>query len=160
MKKLVLLLIAGFLLSCQQDINRTVYLVRHAEKDLTDKTDNPPLTQIGVQRAMSLADRLKDEEIAAIYSTPLQRTTQTVFPLSDLKRVKIEFYEWNDYAGLKKRINGLKNKGAVVICGHGNNLLPIIRTLGSIPPLDSIGHDEYDHIFVIKNGITEVMNYE
>jgi phosphohistidine phosphatase SixA len=160
MKKLALLLIAGFLLSCQQDINRTVYLVRHAEKDLTDKTDNPPLTQIGVQRAMNLADVLKDEEIAAIFSTPLQRTTQTVYPLSDEKKVKIEFYEWNDYKGLKKKINNLKSEGAVVICGHGNNLLPMIKTLGSESPLDSLGHEEYDKIFKVKDGETEIIVYE
>lgn len=160
MKKLVLLLIAGFLLSCQQDINRTVYLVRHAEKDLTDKTDNPPLTQVGVQRALSLVDVLKEEEIAAIYSTPLQRTTQTVYPLSDFKKVKIEFYEWDDYNGLKKKIKNLKTQGAVVICGHGNNLLPMIKTLGSEPPLDSLGHEEYDKIFKVTEGETEIIVYE
>lgn len=160
MKKLLLLLITGFLLSCQQDINRTVYLVRHAEKDLADKTDNPPLTQVGVQRALSLVDVLKEEEIAAIYSTPLQRTTQTVYPLSDFKKVKIEFYEWDDYNGLKKRIKNLKTQGAVVICGHGNNLLPMIKTLGSEPPLDSLGHEEYDKIFKVKEGETEIIIYE
>ena len=48
----------------------TIYLVRHAEKDLSDTSNrNPELTAIGIQRANDLAQTLSKVNIDAVYST-------------------------------------------------------------------------------------------
>jgi broad specificity phosphatase PhoE len=52
----------------------SIFIVRHAEKE---KGDNPPLTKEGFGRAGDLMRRLQQENIAAIYTTPLKRTQQT-----------------------------------------------------------------------------------
>ena len=43
---------------------------------------DPPLSPIGEQEAVRVAVRLRGEDIAAIYHSPLQRTAQTAAPLA------------------------------------------------------------------------------
>lgn len=38
---------------------KVIYLVRHAEKDLADTTDNPALTAAGVERSNQLVNILR-----------------------------------------------------------------------------------------------------
>jgi hypothetical protein len=42
------------------------------------------------------------------------------------------------------------NKGkTLVICGHSDNLIPIIKSLGATPPVEKIADDEYDNLFKV-----------
>ena len=50
---------------------------------LVDGHGDPPLDPLGQQQAERLADRLADEDFAAIYVTSLQRTVQTAAPLAE-----------------------------------------------------------------------------
>jgi phosphohistidine phosphatase SixA len=133
----------------------TIYLVRHAEKDLTNPADrNPPLSEAGTLRAMHLAEKLKQEKIEAIYSTSFQRTQSTVQPLARHKNIQVKTYQSADYEEIKKMIAADSGK-VILICGHSNNLIPIIEALGAKPPVTSISEDEYDHFFKVtidKNG--------
>ena len=43
---------------------------------------DPPLSSVGEAEAARVADRLREEEIASIYHSPLQRTAQTAAPLA------------------------------------------------------------------------------
>ena len=69
-----------------------VYLVRHAEKDLTTKTD-PALTERGQERAERWAEVFKHVSVTAVYSTDTRRTRDTAVPLAQSKNVKVELYE-------------------------------------------------------------------
>ncbi len=51
---------------------------------LVDGQGDPPLSPVGVTQAQSSADRLRNEPIAALYATNMQRTQQTVAPLAAL----------------------------------------------------------------------------
>jgi 2,3-bisphosphoglycerate-dependent phosphoglycerate mutase len=125
------------------------YLVRHAEKDLTDPSaKNPPLTPAGVQRANHLAEKLQQQPIEAIFSTEFERNVNTVKPLAEKRGVQIQTYEWHDYPGIQSLIEKEKGK-TLLVCGHGDNLLPIIKNLGAKPPLDSIPAYEYDNLFKV-----------
>lgn len=126
-----------------------IYLVRHAEKELSNPTDkNPPLTSQGIARAKRLADKLKKENIKAIYSTQFKRTMSTVQPLADQKKLTIKKYYGVDYEALKKMIEGDKGK-TIVICGHSDNLLPIIKSLGAAPPIENIADTDYENLFKV-----------
>ncbi|WP_370324003.1 histidine phosphatase family protein [Euzebya sp.] len=66
-------------------------LVRHGESQpavpgedfpRVDGHGDPPLAEEGLREARAVADRLRHEEIAAIYTTPLTRTKQTAAPLA------------------------------------------------------------------------------
>ena len=68
-----------------------VILVRHGESraatkenpfPLVDGHGDPELHPNGEQQAIAVGERLKDEQIGAIYVTSLQRTVQTAAPLA------------------------------------------------------------------------------
>lgn len=124
-----------------------IYLVRHAEKDLNDTTDNPPLTAAGYARAEKLVEEFSDIYPDAIYSTTYQRNINTVSPLSEKYGIEIQEYEWEDTEVLATSILEDHAGETVVVCGHSDNLLPFISKLGAEPPLDSLGSYEYDNIF-------------
>ena len=67
-----------------------IFLVRHGESaplregesfPLTDGHGDPPLDPVGVAQAEAVANRLENEDLAAIYVSSLQRTQQTAAPL-------------------------------------------------------------------------------
>ena len=129
-----------------------IYLVRHAEKDLTDTTDDPPLTAEGYARAEKLVEEFSVVQPDAIYSTRYQRNINTVKPLAEKYGVDIQIYEWHDTENLSKTILEDHPGETVLVCGHGDNLLPLIGRLGAEPPLDSLGEHEYDNIFKVVLG--------
>ena len=68
-----------------------ILLVRHGEslparEDMAfpqwGKHADPPLDERGHEEARCVAERLADQDLAAIYVTPLQRTAQTAAPLA------------------------------------------------------------------------------
>ena len=62
---------------------RTIILLRHAEKDLTDpKNPNPELSTEGKQRAQNLLNVVKKYDPEMIYSSMFTRTKGTVRPLA------------------------------------------------------------------------------
>lgn len=72
------------------------YFVRHGLNDFTGKKLIGRLPGIhlnieGRRQAQAVADYLKDLEINAIYSSPLERAAETAAPLSDLSNIKIEY---------------------------------------------------------------------
>lgn len=66
-------------------------LVRHGESaparddepfPLVDGHGDPPLAPVGHEQAERVADRLRHEDIAAVYATTLRRTVETASPLA------------------------------------------------------------------------------
>lgn len=137
--------------SGQDDVFKTIYFVRHAEKDLTDTTNNPPLTPEGKMRAEKLKNILKDQPVDAIYSTKYQRNINTVRPLADLKEIDIQMYAWTKWQPMIDKIKKNDEK-FIVICGHGDNILPMINALGVNPPKEKLMKHEYDKLFVVYYG--------
>lgn len=128
----------------------TVYLVRHAEKDISDPDNkDPDLTPEGQARAKALLDLLQDQKIQAAYATKYIRTKNTVQPLAEARKLEVQQYEAHDFTGLKDTI--LKNNAGqtVVISGHSNTILPIIEALGAKRPVPDITDMEYDYIFKV-----------
>lgn len=87
----------------------TVLLIRHGQTDavgewLAGRTEGVPLNQAGRAQAERLRSRLSSVNIAAIYSSPLQRAVETAGPLARERGLRIEprlelsevdFGEWN-----------------------------------------------------------------
>ena len=74
-----ILLLAGCAHVMAPEPDRTIYLVRHAEKLAGD---DPSLTPEGAARAELLAETLGDAGIVRIYSTDYARTRGTAAPLA------------------------------------------------------------------------------
>jgi broad specificity phosphatase PhoE len=81
---------------------RTLWLVRHAHRldfvqpewfDTATYRYDPPLSEVGFDRAASLAAEFRQVKIEQIYTSPFLRTIQTVDPLARLLQLPIRL-EW------------------------------------------------------------------
>lgn len=127
----------------------TVFMVRHAEKHPgADST----LTAEGHVRAGDLYRRLRDSGIAKIYCTPLMRSGQTADSLRLLAHIDTAIYQ-PDSTGesLIYEITRRDDWGKkLLIIGHSNTLLPMMEALDVKPPVDSIGEQQFDYLFIIQ----------
>lgn len=142
----------------------TVYLVRHAEKDLTDvNTKDPNLTRLGRQRATDLAKLLGDKNIAAVFSSNYKRNLQTADPIAQkMKLVPIVYNPSDTKALADKILQDYKGK-TVLIVGHSNTLIPQTKALGGYTSFSEIEDSNYRTLIRLTiNGTdvkTEELNY-
>jgi 2,3-bisphosphoglycerate-dependent phosphoglycerate mutase len=156
MKKICLLLIALIgitsLVYAQPPADKTtVYIVRHGEKDVTDpKNPDPQLSTEGQERSKSLAERLKKEKFAAVFSTKYKRTTQTGNLVAEKNKLPIEFYNPADPKALAELIKSKYKGQKVLIVGHSNTVLELAEAFGVTRPLSALTDDDYDFIFKVE----------
>lgn len=164
--RIFILLSAAVLCACGSpgEEGQTVYLFRHAEKVKGTDTDDPPLSEKGAARAERTAEILSDVEVNRFYATRYIRNMATLSPAAKPRGMKITPYEWHDWEPMVREITAnAYNLQNVVICGHGDNLLPMIKGFGCKAPLDSLGPYEHDKYFKINltsgNCAVEVKTY-
>lgn len=151
-----ILLVAALALSvssCTPDAqpespDKVVYLVRHAEK-CTEPADDPALTPFGQERARDLARTLQDVPFQAIYSTPLQRTRDTVEPLSEALGLPI--VETPISQGfLEALADSIRASDAarILVSGHSNTTARMANLLAGTE-LPDLAETQYDRLFVV-----------
>jgi phosphohistidine phosphatase SixA len=119
-------------------------LVRHAEK--VDESDDPPLSDVGHQRAQTLASLLRDARIERIYSSDLVRTRDTAAPLIEDLGIELSLYDPGNVSELAKEL--LLVPGRYLIVGHGNTTPELAQLLGGEPG-SGIAPNEYDRLYVL-----------
>ncbi len=67
-----------------------LYLIRHGEPDY----DRDCLTENGVQQAIKTAGRLKEENLTAIYSSPMNRAKETASYTADLYGLPVKILDF------------------------------------------------------------------
>ena len=119
-----------FLSCCFISCSRTVYVVRHAEKNTSDSigkmmANDPPLSEAGKVRALVLKNELAGKQIGHIYSTNTIRTRSTAEPLSQAIKINVELY-----GSIDSLISTIKSgKGNVLVVGHSNTVDDIVNKL-------------------------------
>ncbi|HEX7586899.1 MAG TPA: histidine phosphatase family protein [Anaerolineae bacterium] len=74
-------------------------LVRHGQTEWNRGAErfrghaDMPLNETGLAQAQKVAQRLANEKIVALYSSPLQRALQTAQPLADLHHLEIQKHD-------------------------------------------------------------------
>jgi len=132
------------------DHSTVVYLVRHAEKDISDPNNqNPDLTAQGEARAEALLLELKGQPVAALYATKYLRTENTLKPLATAYQLEIIPYAANDFDVLKKQILQNNSGKTVVVAAHSNTLLPLIQAFGAKTDVTFITEEQYDYLFKV-----------
>ncbi len=120
-----------------------VYVVRHAEK--ASDAEDPPLTAQGQARAEALAALLAAEPLAAVFSTPYERTRQTSAPTAAAQGLTvIEYDPRSDLPGL---ILAEHAGQRVLVAGHSNTVPSIVAGLGVEPPPEEIPHERYGDLY-------------
>ena len=106
----------------------TFYLIRHAEKVRTNKSDrDPKLNEKGILRALNWKEYFLDKDITKIYSTNHKRTLETVKPFQEAIGLATILYspssiDYKDFIS--------SNKGEVVlVVGHSNTIPNFVNEL-------------------------------
>jgi len=146
----VMMLIFGLQSMAQaQDTEKvfTIYLVRHAEKELSaDNPKDPPLTPCGKQRAMSLERFLSDIDLDAVYSTYTIRTMTTSEPVAGSKGLKPQTYDGKSLDVFARFL--LEKKEDALVVGHSNTTAALAGHLIG-KELESIDESIYDRIYQV-----------
>ena len=123
--KLPLFLYFVLLISCHTACSQpkeglfTIYLVRHAEKDVSDKNNSDPaLTPCGVERAESLSTFFDQITLDKIYSSDYLRTRETAKPTAQSKGKELVFYNPGDLKSFSKEL--LEKQENALVVGHSN----------------------------------------
>lgn len=127
----------------------TFYLIRHAEKVRTDKSDkDPKLNEYGMLRAIKWQEYFSDKNISKIYSTNYKRTLETVKPIQESSDIIPIIYSPSDI-DYKNFI--MSNKIEVVlIVGHSNTIPDFVNGL--------ISENVYSQIDDLNNSNLYVVN--
>jgi 2,3-bisphosphoglycerate-dependent phosphoglycerate mutase len=124
---------------------KAVFLVRHAEK--VDESDDPLLSAAGKARARALARHLRTAGVKAIYVTQYKRTGLTATPLATAAGLKPIVIHSDARQEVVDRIRKDNPNDVVLIVGHSDSVPELLRLLGHPEPV-TIGHAEYDNLFV------------
>jgi len=154
MKRLliVLLVATNSFAFAQEKAITTFILIRHAEKDLSQSTNDPDLSAEGKARASRLTEVLKKAEIHSIYSTPFKRTQQTVEPLAAAKNLKVNGYQANKMEEIDNMINQQAGS-TILLSGHSNTVPQILNYLIGEEKYKVLDDGDYGNIIIVS--ITE-----
>ena len=124
--KLFLIIFLAF--SIPENDCSTFYLIRHAEKVRTNKSDrDPALNEKGIIRALNWKEYFINKDISKIYSTNYKRTIETVKPLQEAMGLATILYspssiDYKDFIS--------SNKGEIVlVVGHSNTIPNFVNEL-------------------------------
>lgn len=131
------------------DTTTTLIIMRHAEKESTG-TD-PNLDSDGQARAEELKRILSNIAVKSIYSTPYNRTRQTVEPLAVAKGITVTEYETSKpYAQLISEITAANRGKVAVIAGHSNTVPELLKALSNNTYNVTIGEEQYDNLYIVN----------
>ena len=123
-----LLLTIFLVFSIPENDCSTFYLIRHAEKVRTNKSDrDPKLNEKGILRALNWKEYFLDKDITKIYSTNYKRTLETVKPFQEAIGLATIVYspssiDYKDFIS--------SNKGEIVlVVGHSNTIPNFVNEL-------------------------------
>jgi broad specificity phosphatase PhoE len=143
---LTLFILVLIFLSCtSQNSPKTIYVVRHAEKQLVDNPD-PELAQVGYVRAKKLAQILENQEIKHVFSTDYKRTRLTVQPTAEQAGVSIQSYDPSNHDALVEQLRSLD--GNILVAGHSNTVSRLANYFVSDEEkFEDLQDIEYDFIY-------------
>jgi len=129
---------------------KTIYLVRHAEKD-TSSGKNPILTEQGYERSYKLAQMMKSTRLDAVYSTFYNRTMHTVDSLTTLKGMGTKVYQPKEMKTLSASLLTESELSKVLISGHSNSTPAFASTLMGERKFDTaFDESDYDNLLVVN----------
>ena len=152
MRNLVLILItvtAFSLTAFGQD--KTIVLVRHAEKDSAANTMNgdDPLSAAGRERVERLWKIVKKYKPHEIFATNYKRTRETVEPIAARRKKTVQIYDPAKQSELVAQIMASKTEH-YLIAGHSNTIPALANLLTNKEVFKQLPDSEYGVIWVVK----------
>ena len=149
MKKIIVLtIIFCAFINLQQAQTTKYYLIRHAEKDRTDPTNqNPNLNEDGLKRAEKWAVYFKNTPLDGVYSTNYNRTQQTAKPTAADKKLTILSYNPKElYASdFQKETFGK----SILIVGHSNTTPAFVNIILGEKKYEDMSDDDNGSLYIV-----------
>lgn len=148
-KRLLLIMALLFLVLISQAAaqEKTIILVRHAEK--VDSSSDPDLSPEGKERARRLVEKIGKYRPGAFYSTDYKRTRDTLAPLAAKRKKQIEIYDARQPQELIDRIMKGKTR-RFVVSGHSNTIPGLANLITKKELFKNLDDSEYSVIWLIK----------
>jgi phosphohistidine phosphatase SixA len=132
----------------------TVFVMRHAEKLVSNPTDaDPPLAPAGEARALELAQHFgaapKGQRLDAIIVTQLRRTQDTVRPLANRLGIPVIVVPADEPGRAAKRALSEYRGGRVLIVGHSDTVPTIVEELSGVD-VGAMSEAEYGILYVVS----------
>ena len=127
-----------------------VVVVRHAEKASQTERD-PALSDAGWARAWALDSVLRDARVSAIIVTPFRRNRETASLVAKRHLVTVTVVPVEGGVAAHAYAVALAvatHDGVVLVVGHSNTVMPIVRALGG-PTLPDLCDGTYAELFTI-----------
>lgn len=140
----LLLLAAG--LGAQDTI---VVMLRHAERQSLFEGDSP-LAEAGLRRAQGLVPLLEDFHPAAIYTSDLKRTQQTLAPVATRLGMTPAVRAKGGSEALAAEILRDQRGRTVLVCWHHDLMKKLARGLGVKGPVPYWSLYTYDRLWIVR----------
>jgi broad specificity phosphatase PhoE len=141
------ILIAFFVLqiSFGQQNSTTYYFIRHAEK--VDNSQNPDLSEKGLERAQLWNKIFSEVDFDQIYSTEYKRTFQTANPTATTQKIAIKLYNPKTVVidSFKKETLGKK----VLIVGHSNTTPNFVNQIINQKIYEDIEDTTFGNLYIV-----------
>ena len=150
-KPTLLISIVFFLSAVTMAQDKTIVLVRHAEKDAAANTPNgdDPLSESGRERVARLLKIVKKYKPHDIFATEYKRTRETVGPIAAYRKKQVQTYDPAKQADLVMQIMGSKTEH-YLIAGHSNTIPALANLLVKKEVFKQVPDSEYGVIWVVK----------
>ena len=161
MKSLKAILLATLIfITCNTLAQTTIFVVRHAEKATTPGND-PGISTEGKARATELAKQLKDKKIAAVFTTPYKRTSQTGEPtLQQASLAALQTYDPSKLPEFAKQILEQYVGKTILVVGHSNTVIPTLQAFGAEKPFETLDDEDYDWLFKVTIGADKIVSLD
>lgn len=154
----ILLLTLAFSVALAAAQDKTIILVRHAEKAPAVEGDkgDVDLSSEGRDRAVRFASVAKRFRPGEIFATAYKRTQQTAEPIAKIRGKAIQIYDAGKHPELIDLILKSKTKRFVVV-GHSNTVPFLANLLAKKEVFKQLPDTEYGVVWVIRitNGVFE-----
>lgn len=140
-----------------QDRQKTIILVRHAEK--ADDSADPELSAVGRERAERLVKTAGKYRPGAFYSTNFKRTRDTITPLAQKRKKEVQTYDARNPQALIDNILNSRTK-RFLIAGHSNTVPALANLITKKELFKNLLDTEYSVIWVIKMKHGKVVKFE
>ena len=163
MKKILLLAVFSLFSACNSEEMTTYYLIRHAEKDRTNKANRDPnLNKKGQERVKIWTNYFENIDLDAVYSTEYKRTMQTAKTIAENKSLEIQNYDpLKMYDAVFQKETKEKK---VLIVGHSNTTPSFVNKILGEKKYKNMTDRDNSTLYIVtikgdeKTSIIEIVN--
>ena len=163
MKKFLLLAVFSLFSACNSEEMTTYYLIRHAEKDRTNKANRDPnLNKKGQERVKIWTNYFENIDLDAVYSTQFKRTMQTAKTIAENKSLEIQNYDpLKMYDAFFQKETKEKK---VLIVGHSNTTPSFVNKILGEKKYKNMTDRDNSTLYIVtikgdeKTSIIEIVN--